>query len=282
MRKIEKQIKEYLDYCEKVRAMSPTTIYAKNSILYRFMAVTKIDNLRNLTNEVFNVWIAKLTSENVAARSINTYNTTVIAMVRYYQSSGIHIPLQLSTIRKLPEQVTRRHFYTDTEIQAAILRADFETGLMIEIMFETGMRIAELTHLKISDFSGRKIQFIGKGYKLREVYIRQDTLDKIEKFLHEKTKSRDLEKMDYLFATLNGEPPTVATIRKHLRKPFLLAGLEDFYPHALRHSFATHLQLKGASVAEIKEMMGHESIATTERYLHGFEGRLKELFDKYR
>ena len=63
---------------------------------------------------------------------------------------------------------------------------------------------------------------------------------------------------------------------------FLNAGFEGFYPHVLRHSFATNLQRRGASVAEIKEMMGHSSIATTERYLHEFEGRMEELFEKYR
>ncbi len=61
-----------------------------------------------------------------------------------------------------------------------------------------------------------------------------------------------------------------------------MAGFYDFYPYALRHSFATDLQVGGASVAEIKEMIGHENIAMTERYFHGFEGRLEELFDKYR
>ena len=81
--------------------------------------------------------------------------------------------------------------------------------------------------------------------------------------------------------TLNGEPPTPSTIRKKLKRAFLKAGFKDFYPHALRHSFATNLQSKGASVAEIKEMMGHASIATTERYLHGFDGKLRELFEKY-
>ena len=70
-------------------------------------------------------------------------------------------------------------------------------------------------------------------------------------------------------------------MRRRLREPFYAAGFTDFYPHALRHSFATHLQQRGASVAEIKEMLGHESIATTERYLHSFDGKLEQLFNKY-
>ena len=275
MHKINQQIIDYLNYCEKVRGMSLTTMCAKKNILNKFITVTRINDLHMLTNEVFNSWVAYLIERGVTPRSINTYNAIVLAMTQYYRGIGVDIPLQLSLIGKLRENAVRRKFYSCEAIETAISYADFETSLMIKIMFETGMRISELTHLKVSDFNGRRIQFIGKGRKLREVYIHEDTLYKLRDFLQGKTAG------EYLFATLNGEPPTVATIRKRLRRPFLAAGFAEFYPHALRHSFATNLQLKGASVEEIKEMMGHESIATTEQYLHGFEGRLEELFDKY-
>ena len=287
------QVDSYLDYCEKVRRMSPTTMRAKRNILERFMMITRVDDLRKLDNETFNTWVANLSERGVAPQSINTYNAAVLAMVRYYRGIGVNIPLQEGLIGKLREGTVRRRFYTFTEIEVAISRADFTTALMIKIMFETGMRIAELVHLRVSDFVGRRIQFIGKGRKPREVYIREDTLYKVQEYLKWRgTEQRTNDDANdailgknrgdkYLFATLNGEPPTVATIRKRMKQAFLSAGLDGFYPHALRHSFATNLQLKGASVEEIKEMMGHESIATTERYLHGFEGRLEELFDKY-
>ena len=280
MRKIEQQVLNYLNYCEKVRRMSPTTMRMKRNVLNRFVAITKIKDLHNLTNEIFDAWVADLVRQGVATRSINTYNTIIMAMIRYYLDIGVNIPLRLSLMGKLRESAVRRKFYTHAEIEKALCCADYETRLMIKIMFETGMRISELTYLKISNFHGRRIRFIGKGHKPREVYIRHDTLNQVNEFLYRK-KPAMIEATGYLFATLNGEPPTVATIRKRLQKPFLQAGLEGFYPHALRHSFATNLQLKGASVAEIKEMMGHESIATTERYLHGFEGKLEELFSKY-
>lgn len=276
MRKIEKQMGEYLQYCEKVRGMSGTTLHAKRNVLERFVRVTGLADLGELTNEVFNGWVSELNERGVAPRSINTYNAVILAMVRYYRGVGVEVPLQLSLVGKLREGEVRRRFYTADEVETAISYASFETGLMIRIMFETGMRIAELTHLKVSDFTGRRIQFIGKGRKPREVYIREDTLREVCEFMQERGLVSG-----YLFATLNGEPPTVATVRKRLRRPFFKAGFEDFYPHALRHSFATRLQLKGASVFEIKEMIGHESVATTERYLHGFEGRMMELFDKY-
>ena len=309
MAKIREQVGEYLDYCEKVRGMSAATLVCKRNVLERFVRVTGVGDVRRLTNEVFNEWVFDLTERGVAPRSINTYNAVVLAMVRYWRGVGMAVPLQMGLVGKMREGAVRRRFFTADEVERAIEHADFETGLMIRIMFETGMRIAELTHLKVSDFKGRRIQFIGKGRKPREVYVREETLREVMKLVRgcgcgcgdgcgcrcvcgrgcgcgnggcgvvRSGRGASV----YLFGgkSLDGTPPTVATVRKRLRRPFVAAGLTDFYPHSLRHSFATRLQMKGASVEEIKEMMGHESVATTERYLHGFEGRLEELFDKY-
>ena len=277
MGKIVRQVGEYLEYCEKVRMMSPATMRTKRNVLERFVRVTEVEGVQELTNEVFNKWVTHETERGVSPRSVNTYNAAILAMVRYYRGIGVNVPLKTALVGKLREGAVRRKFYTAEEVETVISCADFETGLMIQVMFETGMRIAELTRLKVSDFDGRRIRFIGKGRKPREVYIREDTLALMREMIEEKGTD------EYVWGeTLNGEPPTVATVRKRLRRPFFEAGFDDFYPHALRHSFATDLQVRGATVAEIKEMIGHESVATTERYLHGLEGRLEELFNKYR
>lgn len=277
MKKIKEQVGNYLNYCEKVRGMSSTTMWAKRNILKRFIEVTKIRNLEELDNSVFNEWVENEKKRGVSARSINTYNATICAMVQYYVGLGVGVPLKIPLVRKLKEGETRRRFYTAAEIEKVLEYADIETGLMIKIMFETGMRIAELTRMSVDDIDGRRIRFVGKGNKPREVYMREGTRRELFKYLMERSR------VECVWGEgINGKPPTVETVRKRLRRPFYAAGFYDFYPHALRHSFATDLQMRGASVAEIKEMIGHENIATTERYLHGFEGRLEELFSKYR
>ena len=277
MKKIKEQVDSYLNYCEKVRGMSSATMWAKRNILKRFIEVTKIRNLEELDNSIFNEWVENEKKRGVSARSINTYNATICAMVQYYVGLGVGVPLKIPLVQKLKEGETRRRFYTAAEIEKVLEYADIETGLMIKIMFETGMRIAELTRMKVDDIDGRRIRFVGKGNKPREVYMREGTRRELFKYLMKQGR------VGCVWGDgVNGDPPTVETVRKRLRRPFYAAGFYDFYPHALRHSFATDLPMKGASVAEIKEMIGHENIATTERYLHGFEGRLEELFNKYR
>lgn len=279
MKKIQNQIANYLNYCEKICRMSPTTMNTKRNICKRFVAATMLRDLSELDNEIYNKWITHEMSRGISARSLNTYNSTILAMVQYHREMGMIIPLQNAMLRKLKEAKPRRSFYTAAEIARVLKFAQPETRLMIKIIFETGMRIAEITWLRLKNIEGRRIEFIGKGQKPREVYIRKDTAKELADYIahHQIT--------DYIWGAKGGtnhEPPTVVTIRKRLRKPFFAAGFTDFYPHALRHSFATDIQMKGASVVEIKEMLGHENIATTERYLHGFDGRLEELFDKYR
>lgn len=277
MKKIDKQIEEYLHYCEHVRRMSPVTIRTKRYVLRRFARMVELDDLRELSNEIFDSFVEMELKSGVSCCSVNAYSVVVIAMVRFYIESGMRIPLKISMIKKLNGERTERKFYMAEEIERVLLVCDFETGLMIRLMFETGMRIAELVRLRVFDFEGRRLSFVGKGRRLREAYVSKETFDLLSEYIGKNCVK------DFLWGsrTLNGEPPTVATIRKRLKKAFLEAGFEGFYPHALRHSFATKLQMRGASVEEIKEMIGHSSIATTERYLHGFEGKLEELFERY-
>ena len=281
MKQIEGQIEGYLRYCELVRRMTATTLRQKWAVLHYFARVTGVGRVEEVTNAVFDEWVC-VAGRSASARSVNMYNAVVVAMVRYYREMGVRAPVNLSLVGKLKETETRRRFYTAREIDAVVRGTDLVTGLMIRIMFETGMRIAELCRLRASDFEGRRVRFIGKGRKLREVYVTEETLGLVLSYVERYGVTGYLWAVFEDGVTLNGEPPVEDTVRKRLKRAFSDAGFSDFYPHSLRHSFATDLQLRGASVAEIKEMIGHENIATTERYLHGFEGRMRELFDKYR
>ena len=276
MKTINYYIEDYLEYCAKVRDMSKVTIRSKRYILERFIRETNLKTLRGLSNSTFDTYISKMAENGASGSSINSYSAAILAFVKYCRNLELKVPLKITLIRKQNEIRTERKFYTKDDIEKVLLSTDLQTGLMIRIMFETGIRIGEFTRLKVSNFNGQQICFIGKGRKWREVYISEKTFLILQGYIQE------YEVKDSLWGqTLNNEPPTENTIRKKLKKAFLDAGFSDFYPHALRHSFATNLQLSGASVAEIKEMMGHSNISTTEKYLHGFSGKMEELFKKY-
>lgn len=270
------QINRYLDYCANTRQMTKATMRSKYSALRSLVADTKLKDLNDLTNDVYDKFVKEERKRNVSARTINNKASNIIAFVKYWREMGINAPLKTPLIVKLKEQPPRRTCYTKDEIREVLENSTYDMQwLLIKIAFETGMRITEIRNLHISQINGRKINFIGKGTKAREVYLTLETYTRLMKYI-EKNNIRE-------FVWLNewGYHISVDTIRRIMREPFIKCGHEDFYPHALRHSFGTNIQRQGATIFEIKEMMGHSNIATTQKYLHGMDGQLESLFDKY-
>ena len=276
-RKIEQQVEEYLDYCRNIRRMTEASLATKTSCLNQFIKAVDCGDLRKLDNENYNKWVETEIRRGISPQTVNDYNSKIIAMVRYFREIGMNIPLKIPLIPKYKENRKQRVFYTKEQIEEVLKKADETSGLMIRICFDTGMRRNELRNLKVSDFEGRKVKFLGKGRIWHESYLGRETFLLLKKYL-QKYKVKN-----FLWAGKNsGKPPSLPTITKRLSEPFFESGYLDFHPHALRHSFATDLQRKGASIEEIQHMIGHSSATITENYLHGFEGeRLKELFDKY-
>lgn len=146
---------------------------------------------------------------------------------------------------------------------------------MIQLCFECGFRISELRSLRLDDIDGNKVTFIGKGSKLREVYMSDETRSKLDCWIQAERVD------DYLWANSRGGPICVEEIRHRLQKPFYKAGFTNFHPHALRHSFATNICSNGAPLPIAQRMLGHKHITTTERYVHTFDNHLSDYFSEY-
>ena len=279
IRQIDKQIDEYLNYCENVRRMSEQTLHGKRWICREFLKTIKIDSLSELSNKHINEWIAEQTARGCSGRTINSRLVNLVAMLRYFQDMGISFPkLKLRLIIKCKEQPPRRVYYTREQIEQVLRYADHLEWLLIKLCFDCGLRISELRNLRLMNLNGRMVTFIGKGSKARESYMSKEAKSRLDDWIQRNRIS------DFIWVRTPGknEPMSVEDIRYLMRKPFHQAGFKNFYPHALRHSFATDIQKHGASLMETKEMLGHARIETTERYVHGLEGHLEYFFDKYK
>ena len=279
IRQIDKQIDEYLNYCENVRRMSEQTLHGKKWICREFLKTIKIDSLSELSNKHINEWIAEQTARGCSGRTINSRLVNLVAMLRYFQDMGISFPkLKLRLIIKCKEQPPRRVYYTREQIEQVLRYADHLEWLLIKLCFDCGLRISELRNLRLMNLNGRMVTFIGKGSKARESYMSKEAKTRLDDWIQRNRIS------DFIWVRTPGknEPMSVEDIRYLMRKPFYQAGFKNFYPHALRHSFATDIQKHGASLMETKEMLGHARIETTERYVHGLEGHLEYFFDKYK
>lgn len=275
---IYEQANKYLRYCADTRQMSPMTMRSKQSALRNLINESKCRNLRELTNAHFDLFVEKERARNVSARTINTKTAHIIAFVRYWRELGMQIPLRIPLIVKLKEQPPRRACYTKEEIDAVLDNCNSDAQwLLVKIAFDTGMRISELRNLRLNQIHGRRINFIGKGAKEREVYMSRSAFDRFVEYL-----GKHPEINDFVWLNEWGFQMSVDTIRRIMREVFVRCGHDDFYPHALRHSFGSDIQSQGADIFVIKEMMGHANIATTQKYLHSLDGQLANLFDRYK
>lgn len=193
--------------------------------------------------------------------------------------------------RKLPDTLSTKDI--DNLISAIDLTREFNgvrigerDKVMLETLYSCGLRVSELTNLKISDlfFEEGFIKVTGKGNKQRFVPINQSSQKMIERYIAEVRSQIDTQPQfkDTLFLNNRGRQLTramVFTIIKNLAKDVNLK--KNISPHTFRHSFATHLLENGADLRAIQLMLGHESITTTEIYMHLDRSHLKEVLTKF-
>lgn len=188
--------------------------------------------------------------------------------------------------RKLPDTLA------EEEIDALIRAIKLSTPqgernrAMLETLYSCGLRVTELISLKLSDlyFEEGFINVIGKGDKQRFVPISEHTQKYIDIYRNEIRTHIDVkpEHVDILFLNRRGRQLTRAMIFTIIKDLAVKAGIKkSISPHTFRHSFATHLLQNGADLRSIQQMLGHESITTTEIYMHVDRSDLARVMEQY-
>lgn len=188
--------------------------------------------------------------------------------------------------RKLPDTLSTREI---DELIAAIDLSKPEgerNRAILETLYGCGLRVSELIDLKISDlfFKEGFLKVTGKGNKQRFVPVSEVTQKYINLYMEHNRNRVPVKKEseDTLFLNRRGSSLTRAMIFTIIKQLSITAGLrKKVSPHTFRHSFATHLLQNGADLRAIQQMLGHESITTTEIYMHVDRSHLKEIMEKY-
>lgn len=270
------KINFYIDYCENIKKMTPKSIKNKRNSLENFARFIGNKNIETISNTNFNEWIRFLNDKGISKNSMNDYISRTVSMFKFYQDMGERLELKIPMIPRFDGEPRRKNYYSKEVIDYVISQSDDVSGLMIRIGFDTGMRLSELTNLRLSDFDEKKVHYMGKGRRWHDSWLREETYRKLLDYI------RDYAINDYLWVEKDGSHLSDQTVAKYMKKSFEKCGYYDFHTHALRHSFATNLQKRGASVEEIQHMIGHLHLATTEEYLHGFDkSTVCGLFEKY-
>ncbi len=156
---------------------------------------------------------------------------------------------------------------------------------MLEVLYSTGMRVSELIALDVGDvdLTSNTVRVSGKGKKRRVIPIGPGAVQTILHFLdlrRNDPRSPNFDQ-DALFINKHGQRLSTRSVRRKLDKYLLEAGLDlSVSPHTLRHSFATHMLRRGADLRSVQEMLGHQSLSTTQIYTHLSGETVKEDYDK--
>lgn len=286
---------EYQSYLKIERGLSENTILNYTFDIERLCLFLEKNNLSvspvSITEETLQAFIYAVAKE-VNARSQARIISGLKSFFNYliFEEYRKDDPLQLidtpKTGRKLPDTLSV------TEIDALIEAIDLSTNegernrAMLETLYGCGLRVSELVALKISDlfFEEGFIKITGKGNKQRFVPISELTQKYINIYKDHVRPNLNIQKGfdDTLFLNRRGRQLTRAMIFTIIKNLALSIGLhKTISPHTLRHSFATHLLENGADLRAIQLMLGHESITTTEIYVHLDRSFLTEVLHTF-
>jgi tyrosine recombinase XerC len=157
---------------------------------------------------------------------------------------------------------------------------------ILEVLYSTGMRVSELVGLNMEDvdFLGEVIHIRGKGKKERISPIGSSALQAIQHYIEFRNKRMANDSNfdgKVLFANKHGQRLSTRSVRRKMDKYLREAGLDPtISPHTLRHSFATHMLNNGADLRSVQELLGHQSLSTTQVYTHVTTSRMKEVYDE--
>ena len=288
-------LQDYCNYLRIERGLSENSItnYRLDIVkLIRFLDVKNIEasplDISEETVQKFIYEIAKEVNARSQSRIISGLRGffNFLVFEDYRNANPLDLIESPKIGRKLPDTLSTE------EIDRLIASIDLSTNegernrAILEMLYGCGLRVSELTNLKISDlfFDEGFIKVTGKGNKQRFVPISEYTKKFINIYKNEVRSHQEPKKeaSDILFLNRRGNQLTRAMIFTIVRRLAEKAGIsKKISPHTFRHSFATHLLENGANLRAIQQMLGHESITTTEVYMHVDSKHLREVMEKF-
>lgn len=293
--KWQNALQDYRHYLKLERGLSANSIenYSLDLIkLIRYLDVNEIQvspvRISDKTIQEFIYSVSKELNARSQSRLISGLRSffSFLVFEDYRKDNPLDLMESPKIGRKLPDTISI------AEVDKIIAAVDLSKNegernrAIIETLYGCGLRVSELIDLKISDlfFKEGFIKVTGKGDKQRFVPISEYTVKYINIYKDEVRIHQDIkpEATDTLFLNRRGNKLTRAMIFTIVRRLTEAAGIrKKVSPHTFRHSFATHLLENGADLRAIQQMLGHESITTTEVYVHVDRSHLRQVMEEF-
>jgi integrase/recombinase XerD len=278
-------VDSFLQQLRVIKGLSSKTIESYSNDIKNFFNFIEKKNKSSdlLTTEDFLSFFEYLQNEGREITTIVRNMITLRQFTNFLTKEGIidKDPLFNITLPKLKRSLPDVLSEEEVEALINIPKTETKKGLrdrvILELLYATGMRVSELITLRLIQLN-IQVGFVivkGKGDKERIIPLGEEALFWLKKYMEK------ISIKDYLFPGKKGKFITRQYVWKMIKECAVKANIKSISPHSLRHSFATHLLLRGADLHSVQLMLGHSDISTTEIYTHLTKEHLKSIYYKF-
>ena len=246
--------KAFLIYLEKFRGYSDLTLKSYDESLKEAFSFLEVEEQGRHT--AFNLMPYRLHISHLKAKTISKKISAMRSFCSYLNDQGERVSLKADESIKVPASLPKP--INDAHIQEALLQAPLNEKLAVILLYTLGLRISELVSLELKEISSEWVRVTGKGQKSRDIPLLPSTYTLMQTYIDEMRPRR------FLFESEQGQL-SENSLRYLVTKCFKRIGLK-VTPHQLRHSYATALLNNNARIADVSELLGHASMATTQIY----------------
>lgn len=284
---------EFLRASAAERDLSPHTVSAYRSDLRAFAewaARSRCSTVDDIDRTVLRRYLAFLSERRFARRSIARKASALRAMLtwsvtRGYLSSSPATDLAAPKLDKpLPKVMRQADVTTLLDLPPDDEPVGLRDRAILELLYSSGLRVSELCGLDVDDVDlrGGVVQVTGKGRKQRRIPFGKPAHDAVSRYVSDARLAlmSGNKSSSALFLNARGRRLGPRSVRAMLTKYLGAEGMTQISPHTLRHSFATHLLDGGADLRAVQELLGHESLSTTQIYTHVSTERLRAVYEQ--
>ena len=270
----KKLIKDYENYLRIERAMSRNTVASYCSDVEKFVEAVP-SPVEHIAPEDVELYLSGL--QGISKRSQARFLSAIRSFFSWLVLEGVITDNPCDRVdapklgRYLPEVLSVEEVYALMETVDLSTWQGLRDRAILEVLYGCGLRVSEAVGLRLSGlyFDEGYIKVTGKGDKERLVPVGDMAIDAVNAFLERRPLPYDASSEDLVFLNRFGRMLSRQSVFLMIKTNALLADIrKEISPHTLRHSFATHLVENGADLRLVQEMLGHESITTTEIYTH--------------
>lgn len=291
-----KTLEKFLDYLKIEKNRSDNTIRSYQTdieLLFEFLTSRGLSSFHQIQTEFIKEWIVSLKKNNISNTTISRRISSIKVFFNFLVKNNLieinpTLKIIAPKLNKVLPNILGQKQAEQLLTQAAIYEVEEESQevrirdyAILEVLYSTGIRVSELVGLDVEDinFSNLTLKVLGKGKKERFVPFGIPAREAIDKYLKDSRNSLNDKNSQALFLGLRGKRLNVRQVRRILNKAMdQIENSKEVSPHDLRHSAATHMLEAGADLRIVQELLGHSSLATTQKYTHVTIERLREVF----